>query len=72
MPRGKSVLCSTKNSDFNIEQINDIAFYDRYKEFLIVANKHLGNIEDAETLLSEPSSNNGKTTWYIKSEQSKE
>ena len=70
MPRGKSVLCSTKNSDFNIEQINDIAFYDRYKEFLIVANKHLGNIEDAETLLSEPSSNNGKTTWYIKSEQS--
>lgn len=64
--KGKTRVCQSSIGDFNVEQINGSAFYDRYLEFMRVFRKHIHDF-DPEVVFAQPLENSGKGTidWYI-------
>lgn len=64
--KGKTRLCQSNLSDFNVEMINNSPFYSRYAEFLRVFKKHIHGF-DPEIVFAQPEENTSKGTidWYI-------
>lgn len=66
--KGKTRLCQSNLSDFNVELVNGSPFFKRYGEFLRVFKKHIKEY-DPEVLFAQPEENTSKGTldWYIPS-----
>lgn len=64
--KGKTRLCQSTLSDFNIEQVNGSPFYNRYVEFLRVFKKHMKEL-NPDVVFAQPIENSSKGTidWYI-------
>lgn len=57
--KGKTRLCQSNLSDFNVEMINNSPFYSRYAEFLRVFKKHIHGF-DPEIVFAQPEENTSK------------
>jgi len=66
MVKGKILLCQSNISDFTVEMISDMPFYNRYSEILGVLRKYIKDY-DVEALFAQPVENAEKASldWYI-------
>ena len=64
--KGKTRVCQSNISDFNVELINGSPFYNRYSEFLRVFKKHLVDVYP-EMVFAQPQENapKGMVDWYL-------